>query len=336
MATLADIGRAAGVSPATVSAVLHPHRQTTRVSAAVAERVRTLAALMGHAPNQAARALRRGRSDTIAVAIAAYAAPILDDPYYAALLAGIELGVRVAGRHLQLVGPAGPGGSDAPSAVSRVRDGLAARRFDAVIQLCGQAQELDTPGAPVVAFDQDLVHLPVVRWDEQAALELALGHLAELGHRSILWLGPESDGGRGARCAERAWARGLAGDACRFAHTGDSLADARAALTPRIAERRWTAVIAFNDRTALGAQQALIAAGVRIGSEVSVIGFDDLEARFGAPPITSVSHRLHDMGRQAAAIAIDLADGRQPAERVFTLKPELIVRASTSTPGALP
>jgi DNA-binding LacI/PurR family transcriptional regulator len=143
MTTLADIGRAAGVSAATVSAVLNPSQQTSRVSPATAERIRELAATLGYIPNHAARALKRGRADAIAVTIGTAEAPILEGAYHSTLLAGLEAVIRQAGSTAVLVGPAQLEGKKHSEAYERTLNGLRAGQFDAAIVLCGRMDPLD-------------------------------------------------------------------------------------------------------------------------------------------------------------------------------------------------
>jgi DNA-binding LacI/PurR family transcriptional regulator len=219
------------------------------------------------------------------------------------------------------------------SANERTRDGLRARHYNAAIVLCGPLLGLDEPGVPVVAIEQSTVsHLPVVLWDEARAMELLLLHLAALGHQRIVWLGPETGAlhaDRGTRCAEVAWAHGLSAESCRFAPAGDVIAAARSAMTAHLQRpRTWTAVVCFNDRVAIGAQQAVQAAGLTIPGDVSVVGIDDIEAALATPALTTVNHRLRDMGRRAGELALELAAGRSPS-RIHVLDPELVVRGST-------
>jgi len=337
MTTLAEIGRAAGVSAATVSAVLNPNRQTTRVSPQVAERVRSLADSMGYAPNYAARTLRSGHAQAIAVTIATADDPVLEHPYHSVLLSGIESVIRHAGSEVVLVGPLMDNGNIGQSANDRTRAGLRAKRFDAAVLLCGEVEDLDLPGAQVVAIEHEVAHMPVVKFDEDLAVKLMIQHLADLGHHKVLWLGPASppvstasQGDRGRRCAVHARIRLMMVEDLRFTPTIDIIDDARATLRARLTRKRtFTAVLAYNDRIAIGAQQALYEAGLRIPHDVSVVGIDDIYAPLATPPLTSVNHRLRDMGRRAGEMALDLAAGRTLLERVQVIAPELVVRAST-------
>jgi DNA-binding LacI/PurR family transcriptional regulator len=94
-----------------------------------------------------------------------------------------------------------------------------------------------------------------------------------------------------------------------------------------------TAVFAAGDQMAIGAYRALSEAGLRIPQDISVVGFDDIEAAsFTTPPLTTIRQPFGDMARRAFALLLDLLDGRTPQETRVTLPAELIVRESTGRP----
>ena len=94
----------------------------------------------------------------------------------------------------------------------------------------------------------------------------------------------------------------------------------------------FSAVLAFDDLTALGVLRALSEAGIRVPDDCSVMGFDDvLPARVCTPAITTVSQPLHSMGLQAAdGILKALQQSSQRKARLMKLPPELVLRMSTS------
>jgi DNA-binding LacI/PurR family transcriptional regulator len=111
----------------------------------------------------------------------------------------------------------------------------------------------------------------------------------------------------------------------------DAEAGTRAAAQLLAMSDRPTAIIAANDMTAFGVISALTAQGVRVPTEVSVVGFDGLilGTRYN-PALTTVRQPIADMGH----IAIDLAEKKAAngsADHVV-LTPELLVRASTAEP----
>jgi LacI family transcriptional regulator len=98
-----------------------------------------------------------------------------------------------------------------------------------------------------------------------------------------------------------------------------------------LAERtRFTAVLAFNDMSAIGAIRALQDFGLRVPADVSVIGFDDINAAaFNNPRLTTIRQPLAEMGRMAAQCVLNQLHASEPFREQIMVEPELIVREST-------
>lgn len=93
------------------------------------------------------------------------------------------------------------------------------------------------------------------------------------------------------------------------------------------------ALICLNDRMALGALPVLEASGKRVGEEVSVVGFDGIEAgRYVTPPLTTVVQPLKELGRRAVDALLELLEGREGVDRRLSCVPE--VRQSCGCPPA--
>jgi DNA-binding LacI/PurR family transcriptional regulator len=93
-------------------------------------------------------------------------------------------------------------------------------------------------------------------------------------------------------------------------------------------------VFAFNDRLAFGVLQEAARLGLRVPEDLSVVGFDDLEAtRWVTPTLTTVRQPLTRMGAVAADLLLQWIDGRRPEAMHVALPAELIVRASTAEPS---
>jgi PAS domain S-box-containing protein len=88
------------------------------------------------------------------------------------------------------------------------------------------------------------------------------------------------------------------------------------------------AVVSVNDEMAIGAMTALQERGLRVPDDVSVVGFDDLEeARYAAPPLTTIRQPRYEQGRRAAEMLLALLAGENVPERV-ALPTELVLRQS--------
>ncbi len=95
---------------------------------------------------------------------------------------------------------------------------------------------------------------------------------------------------------------------------------------------RCTAVMCYNDLIALALQSILMERGIRVPQDISVIGFDDLQAEYGMPGLTTVSHALSDSGRACVSLAIDLVEERlerNPAPEI-RVPSRLVLRLSTA------
>jgi DNA-binding LacI/PurR family transcriptional regulator len=353
MITLTDVAKAAGVSVATASMVLNPSNGICKVSAGRAERVRDAAQRLGYHGNYHARAMQMGRAETIGLALdfgqpgaEATAKGDMGGVYFHTLTAGVEAQTRFVGQNLAIIGP-----GHEERATDRGMRQIMQRRIDglvvaAVLQSIRQTRlYVEQPKLPVVLVEHEpTCAFPVVHYDEAAGIVVAVQHLASLGHRELLWLGPDQEGPRRREqhFIQAVWDAGLKGASCRFTvptrdgHDQDHLADAaEAGLARHLAGgAKITAVMAYNDSCAIGAYGALMRAGLRIGHDVSVVGFDDIHAPHVFPRLTAVSHMLFEMGRRASELALEMADGgaeeierRRGHREVFT--PRLVVRDST-------
>ncbi len=128
-------------------------------------------------------------------------------------------------------------------------------------------------------------------------------------------------------------AAGLAADPSWLVRGENTYADAYAAavrlltLPPAL---RPSAIIAGSDLMAIGAINAGWAAGLQVGRDLAVAGFDDAPvARFLHPPLTTLRQPIAEVGERLATMLADLCNGRPLAERHILLKPELVVRESS-------
>jgi LacI family transcriptional regulator len=164
----------------------------------------------------------------------------------------------------------------------------------------------------------------------------ATEHLISLGHRRIgLVEGPRNllcsrarlDGYRAA--LESA---GLQVDR-QLIEPGDFRHESGFASGQRLLDRNDppTAIFASSDQMALGVYEAARLRGLRVPDDLSVIGFDDLpEARWSAPPLTTVRQPLADMGGLAARTVLRLSRGEPIETPRVELATELVVRESTA------
>jgi len=354
MATLSQVAKQAGVSITTVSLVLNRGKRAELISEACANHVRAVAQNLGYVANYHAQSMKLGRSEMIGVAMDWAAEPfggLLASTYFGHIISAAEQSARHRGYLLTTLGP-----SEHHGAVSRGAQALAQRRLDGLIVLDVVSHERpniflkEPPDKPIVVIEHTgETEYPCVNWDQTSGVQMAVEHLSGLGHRDYLWLGEESHPRHQSRLREQQfmrtiWDLGFRGASCRFTvHSRPGMTErepiviaAQEALAKYLAEpgrATFTAIVCYNDATAIGAYRVLRGAGLRVPEDVSVVGFDDFEGRLIDPPLTSVNHMLEEMGHRAADLLIDAIESepKRAAQRGLRelIRPQLSVRQST-------
>lgn len=206
--------------------------------------------------------------------------------------------------------------------------------------------ELIRSGHPVV-FVAKGEGEPEVVADNAGGIAQAIDHLVSHGHRQIAFIAGTredvaGDSGERLRAYQASIAQlGLPDDPRLVAygyHTFESGDEAMREILASGAE--FSAVVASNDESAMGAMQALRNAGRRIPQDVAIIGFDDRpEAAAQVPPLTSVHVPLYKSGYQAVAALLEHIRGAEAAPRSVKIGTSLALRQSCGCgqePAALP
>jgi DNA-binding LacI/PurR family transcriptional regulator len=321
--TLNDVARRAEVSRALVSIVM---RDAPGASAATRERVKAVARDLGYRPDVRARSLAGQKSRLIGVmfgvGVGVFQFDLLDGLYTAA-----------EARGLNLILSALTVGRDEQRAAQSLQD----FRFDALIMLGPP-----TP-APLLAGKVPIVVLgwavddpavDIVQTSDEHGMAQAVDHLAGLGHRQIAHI----DGGDGVIAAARRegyakamQAQGLSAE-IRIIRGGQAQLDGLHAARTLVAEGDLpTAIVAYNDDTAVAAMGALAQEGLDVPGRLSIVGFDDSEAAALSPVgLTSVAQAPAEMARLAVERIVARMERRRVEGHRIVLEPELIVRASTA------
>src|SRR3954454_11688216 len=319
--TSVDVARHAGVSQSTVSLVFSG-KGPGRVSEATQERVRRTARELGYRPNVAAQALRLGTSRAVALLV-----PDVTNPFFSRVLRGAQRAAAAAGYTVALVDTANDRRWEAQSF-----EALRAGPVDGYLLFEVSSPEALGPDVAVVLMEAEAPGKPSVRFDAEAGAASAFEHLVELGHRRIAHLAAAFDAPtfhlrEAARRRVLAQA-GIDPDAQPRALTPITIDDARdVALVLLDAEP--TALMCDDDILAAGAYLAAGERGLDIPSDLSVIGFDDMDfARVLSPPLTTVALDAEQLG----ASSFELLEARMAGKRVrrrVVLPAELLVRGST-------
>ncbi len=328
--TMEDVAERAKVSRALVSLVINDSPQ---VSDEKRRSVLRAAQELGYRPNLMARILAQQRTHTIGV--------LVDDfrnPFFGEVVDGIEAEAAEHGlRVLILNGHRDAGRElDAVETFLQLRvEGMAlvgARLGDDDLARAGAA-------APCVMVASGTVHpgADSVGTDDRRGAELAVEHLASLGHTRIVHM----DGGRNASAAKRraGYESGMRAAGLDklidVRPAGDDEADALAVIDDLLAaDVPPTAIFAFNDLLAAGALNRLADADMAVPGDVSLVGFDNtFISALRHLSLTTVNQPKLDMGRLAVRTLLErLSDGAGRPIR-HTLAPELVLRGTTGPPA---
>jgi DNA-binding LacI/PurR family transcriptional regulator len=323
---ITDVAALAHVSYQTVSRVLNNHpnvRESTRA--------RVLGAIeqLGYRPNNAARSLVTGRSQTLGV----LALDVADWSGLTALY-GIERTARAAGYFVSIGSLDAVDRTSVRQAVARLAEqGMAGLLVIAPVETAGDALTVLPADLPVVAIEGDPhVDVASVTVDQVSGARAATEHLLELGHETVFHVTGPLDWMQTQERIE-GWRSALeaAGAEVTMPLSGDWSAQAgydAGRMLARIPEL--SSVFVGNDQMALGVILALSERGRAVPDEVSVVGFDDIpEAAYFRPPLTTVHQDFQEVGRQGLELLLaQIESGTRSMER-RVVRTELIVRSST-------
>jgi DNA-binding LacI/PurR family transcriptional regulator len=318
------VASAAGVSPASVSLVLNG---APGPSAATRARVLEVATALGYRADRTASLLARRRRHLLGVMID------IRNSFHAELVEAIQANAEQRGYDVVL------------STLTRTRDERRAVetlldfRCEALILLGPTAPKRQLAALalqlPVIVIGRRIVgtDVDVVRTADQPGLGQVVDHLVALGHERIAYV----DGGKGTIATDRrrgyilAMRRHRLSAQQRVVPGGQTEDAGTHAATELLQEQPWpTAVIAFNDRSALGLLDALIREGVDVPGEMSVVGYDDSPpSRLAHVNLSTVSQNPDRQAEHAVVSAVERLDDGRTEPRAIVLDPQFVVRGTT-------
>ncbi len=331
------------LSQTTVSLVLNNSPSAKSIPLETRARVIEAAERLNYRPNYFARSLRQSRSMSVGVL-----APDLSEGYFTRVMSGVV--EELSSAHYFYFTACHDW---KPELIEQYPRMLVERAVDGFLLLNTPADNIDVP-VPVVAISAHSV-LPNVTnivLDHHSAVEQALKHLYDLGHRHIAFMRgpqaiPDSDF-RWEGIQQVAAEMNLRIDPAhvtRIDTSGWSMTTGYHPMAPEIGykpmqallekSRDFTAIFCFNDIAAIGAIRALKDAGLSVPRDVSVVGFDDiLSAAYYSPSLTTVRQPLMEMGKRGAEILLERIANREkeyPSEIIVA--PEFVARESTGPVG---
>lgn len=329
--TINDVAALSGVSKATVSNVV---RGAGSVSENTRDRVLSAIATLGYRPNASARSLVRQRTDLLGVI-----AGNLGNAFEAELVERIEQVAYERG-FTTLVCTTGSRPHDEATKIGALIEqrvaGIAMLQFSGDRQLRAQLIAERVPVATVSCWDEAIDCVAV---DDDAGLELAVGHLADLGHGRIAYITDESIESSTRRARLEAFERALLRHGLPFDPRWVIHGDFGPSGTPMPGvpqlfgdDDRPSAIVATNDNVAIALIEQLERRGWDVPRDISIVGFDGSRvAAHRRIDLTTVAQPVERLARESVELLLDRVQGEtgQSERRVVRLEPTLIVRSST-------
>jgi LacI family transcriptional regulator len=325
-----DVAKRAGVSVVTVSRVLN---NTPSVRQGNREKVLKAIQELNYQPNASARALARGKAGVVGLLT-----PSLNDAFMDRVVEAADKYLMEQGLFLALSIVGSP-----ETFEERSNYLLKQNRVDGMILLTPLFEEIFVPelkksGMPFVLVDNQTVPSSgtSIVVDNYLGGYEAVKYLLSLGHKDILHIsGPDT------YLSSRERKRGYL-DAMRECgqnplpiYTGQFSVDSgyRCILEAFEQSIRPAAVFAADDMTAYGVIQGLREIGLSVPGDVSVVGFDDhpLSSELN-PHLTTVHQPARELGRRAVEELLREMGGAVRRSSIIRVKPQLVVRDSTSVP----
>jgi DNA-binding LacI/PurR family transcriptional regulator len=291
---------------------------------------------LGYTPSPAARRLSLGRTLTVGVVVSFLTRPqaaerlrgvdaVLGDSEFDLVIYNVE-SVQKRNHYLDTL------------AQSQRTDGLL------VMSLPPRPEAVDVltrAPVPVVFIDvhtPSIEAMPRVIGDDEAGGAMAASHLLDLGHREIAFIGDALEdpfGFTSSTDREAGFRRELAASgvnipADRVGHGAHGRYEARDLARRMLTDDdRPTAIFAASDTQAFGVVAAARDLGLGVPDDLSVIGYDDIEAA-DYVGLTTIRQQLFESGRRGAEILLTEIEGRSPEPAIAQLEPELVARATTA------
>jgi LacI family transcriptional regulator len=328
--TIKDVARVSGVSPMTVSRVIN---SSERVSPETRLRVEEAIAELGYVPSRLARGLSRRKTGTVALIV-----PDVANPFFTLIVRGAEDVARRAGYRIILCDTR----ADYELEREVVEEMIAHRVEGIAIAPVGdgsraQLRRLERFGVPFVLLDRSVpgVEADVVLGDSEAGARRLVEHLLALGHRRIGMIVEDDDVStareRRAGYEEALAAAGVAADPQLVVRGTVDPAGGASGMQQllQLAERP-TAVFTVNNLVALGAIEAVRAAGLEVPDDVALVCFDDIEyASRLYPFLTVMVQPAETFGTLGTQLLIERIEGRRvDRAQVVVLPAEFTVRRS--------
>lgn len=326
MVRMKDIATKLHLSQTTVSHVLTGKHEHYRISAATVARVKKMAEELGYRSSALARAFRDRRSYSIALAV-----EDLTNPFWTGVAIGAEKEAEAQGYVLVVSNTNGDSARE-----RRTVQMLQERRVDGMIVspvtvTDAILADLHKDGLPFVQIDRSIKgeDVPCVRTDHGAGSLLAVEHLVKRGHKEIAYVGGPTeiqtfelrlDGFKKALAKH-----GIKASVVKLVPNEEN-GGYEAVREILASKSRPTALYTASIKLTIGALRAVREAGLKVPSEIEIVGFDDIAmADLFSMPVSTVCQDVESIGREAFRALLRVMNG-QKVQRELLIPPRLKVR----------
>ncbi|MFQ3230083.1 LacI family DNA-binding transcriptional regulator [Reinekea sp.] len=328
MYTLKDVAKQAGVSTATASRALS---NPDKVNVVTREKVHAVAKKLGYSINIMARSLRKQESKTILVIL-----PDIGDSFFYEIIHGIEAIAHKAGYSL-LLGDA----RKSQARTSSFMDLFISRQVDGIILLTAEvdisslATQSGNREMPIVMTSEYFPGSPYsdVQIENEQSAARAVQYLCNLGHSSIATItGPSSS----TISFERHLGYQLALNRMQLPLREDYILEGNFSFqsgydlgrTLLLSEDPPTAIFCQNDAMAIGVLNIAKELNVAIPSQLSVVGFDNIQfGEYCEPALTTVQQPRYEIGKRTMNLLLDQLHGNKAIQHI-SFPTQLVVRHS--------
>lgn len=328
--TIKDIAHDSGVSRSTVSLVL---QDSPLVADQTRKKVKESAKRLGYVYNRAAASLRGARSGNFGLIISS-----ISNPYFAEVVTGVDQ--QISGLNKSLVMGQH---EDDPIVQERLMNLMIEARVDGVMLVPAHGTKLSWLKS-MQSLDFEILLLtrrftganfPYFGADSTNAAYLATKHLISHGVKSIFLVGGDSQSApfqeRKTGVLNAIEESGISPSDVVFFEASPTQAGGYRAATEIFQKLpKGIGVLAYNDITATGVLAALRDLEIKVGSEVPVIGIDDIEnSKYLTPPLTTISNSPRKIGQAAAKFLVDASSENHLAKKSkFEIQNKLVIRES--------
>ncbi|OAT25719.1 ribose operon transcriptional repressor RbsR [Proteus myxofaciens] len=329
MATMKDVARLAGVSTSTVSHVINNNRFVSEgIRAKVNEAVKTL----NYAPSALARSLKMNCTRTIGMLVTTS-----NNPFYAEVVRGVERSCYEQGYSLILCNTEGD-----YERMDSSLETLLQKRVDGLLLMCTESRAPSSevlsryPRLPMVMMDWSPFEYggDIIQDNSLLGGEIATTYLIDKGFTEIACIaGPQDKLPAKHRLQGYYNAMQKAGLSVRkefvltsdFEFSGGLTAMEKLLSLPKLPQ----AVFTCNDAMAVGAYQAVYQKGLHIPSDISIIGYDDIDlAPYMTPPLSTIHQPKDELGKLAISQLLHRMENLDAKANTLVLTPKLIERSS--------